>query len=362
MTASVITPSPVQNLSSGHHFIELSLSSSPLLNSPLGSQHRVATSPPKILRSVPQQHILGALNMPPPLHPPILPLSYNDSICHQLYNEGLFKGCFSDVTLHVPFKVKQFYKVHSVIIAQSPRLLQLLENSPNPTEITIDVDDPNVNEEGFSIAIGHLYANSIPLITPRNARSVFASAFLLGLDQLCFYIVEIIKKNITKTTILNYIDLIEQGVEYNGFSKDIRDACFLFLVRKLPKIFEAFKSDSSHERAGHQANRCTIELSNGTCHSKGYWELLKVFAELPFSWLKRVITSKYFEVPCFMRYKFAIDVVQERRELKKSNYEEMVYLAFGMKFPDHITIARKVPKSLRKTPTRVLYKTPVEAM
>ncbi|KAI8621799.1 hypothetical protein BC830DRAFT_73346 [Chytriomyces sp. MP71] len=248
-------------------------------------------------------------------------------------------------------------------------------------ELLLPVSDPNITTEGLSIAFGHLYADyshSILTNTLSNAattpeqrlsllKGVLSASCLLHLNNLATLAAELIKNDISRTTLAEYCAFVTQQTESvapgtpssasnaNGSPQqqqqlppssswvlEIRDAIFGFLCKGLVR-------EISERRNA---------LIWGNKGSDAYKELVAAFAELPFEWLKKVVEGREFEVPNDMeRFTFAKEVVALRarrhRALKPGSTnslvagEENVLLAFGgpkAGGSSGVTIVRKAPK------------------
>ncbi|KAK9768168.1 hypothetical protein K7432_001414 [Basidiobolus ranarum] len=264
----------------------------------------------------------------------------HNAICSHLYQVGFLSGAFSDVILHVPnFPANNVYKLHSLVLSRSPFFHHLLTTSPNPRELTLNLEDSNISDEGLVIALGYLYAGFPQLqVNLTNALSVLAAAYFLQLEDLCAIATEVAKKNISRQTVIGYTRFVDQtnGAGYGAYSADIRESCFDFLTGTLPKETEAFTSGNS----------------------ESYLTLIEIYVELPFDWLKRSIESQNLHVPSDMdRYNFAKEVVSRREKKrtagKRGNGEESVVLAFGAKVGGRVTLVRKPLKSQKRTLWRV---------
>ncbi|ORY05969.1 hypothetical protein K493DRAFT_29446 [Basidiobolus meristosporus CBS 931.73] len=261
----------------------------------------------------------------------------HNAICTHLYQAGFLAGAFSDVILHVPkFSANNVYKLHSLVLARSTFFYHLLTTSPNPRELTLSLEDPNISDEGLVIALGYLYAGFPQLqVNPTNALNVLATAYLLQLEELCATATEVAKKNISQQTVLEYTQFVDQtdGIGYGAYTADIRENCFDFLTRILPKQTEAFTSGKT----------------------ENYLSLVEAYVELPFDWLKRSIESQNLHIPSDMdRYNFAKEVVSRREKRRNTSRrsatgEESVVLAFGTKVGGRVTLVRKPPKAQKRT-------------
>ncbi|CAG8534326.1 75_t:CDS:1 [Ambispora gerdemannii] len=276
---------------------------------------------------------------------------YNDLICIHMYNHGFIGGLYSDVSLQVNHPAfHQFYRFHAINIARSPTIRNLLTNSTSK-EITLNLNDTNITSEGLGICFAHMYASSLHWINPINVKSVFAAAYHLGLTDICAFTIGILKNDISINTVIYYIKFFQH---YKEYTKPIEDLCYVFLIRKLPRLLQSFKSNpNNHLHVGQ--NVCILKSGIGYCHNSGYHELLNNYAKLPFSWIKRILESKNLDVTTNIRYKLAKDLIWKRKELEITANNEFVYMSFGTSHYQNITIVEK-PRDPQKESRRVLFK------
>jgi hypothetical protein len=160
--------------------------------------------------------------------------------------------------------------------------------------VTLNVvtSDPQITPRGLGVAFGHLYASYSQLLLsdenpderesrPELLCSVLASANLLQLGDLAALASEYIKQNANSSTIVPYC-LALQGTAYQS-SQDLKDFLFTYLCRGL--IHETIEQ---------------LGLLWGNPEGKAYQSLVKIFASLPFDWIKSVTESQYFDVPTDM--------------------------------------------------------------
>ncbi|KAJ3192615.1 hypothetical protein HK101_006228 [Irineochytrium annulatum] len=253
------------------------------------------------------------------------------------------------------------FKLHRLLAVRSPVLASLLgepgDSYSGPLELVLPVADHNVTSEGLSVAFGHLYASYTHSILasshqdnrPQRSlllRGVLASANLLHLGDLASLATEMIRQDISRSSVLEYCQFSSQpdmGSSYSSWSAEIRDSVFAYLSRGVVRELLAEKGP-----IWGSSNR----------DSEQYRELVATFAELPFDWLKRVVESKdSFEVPSDMeRHAFAKDVIALRAKNRGPTShliagEENVLIAFGTNKPgaSGITIVRKAPKQAQRS-------------
>ncbi|KAJ3039201.1 hypothetical protein HDV00_012524 [Rhizophlyctis rosea] len=293
--------------------------------------------------------------------------SYNDHLCHHLWEFGFRNALYTDMIIrfHVPPETAHAYpnttalegfqvKLHRILAIRSPFLMQQLEligeayQQQLPIMLPIQVQDPNLLPEGIMIALGYLYGSfqlhalqTIPSENPsiRSARlrATLAAANLFQLHDLLVPITEYIKNDITSATVIGYCQFVSQ-MDWGGSyatAEEIRSTVREYLMKGVVREFG--------EGVPVWANK----------EAEGYRELVRLFADLPYEWLKRVVENKGFEVPTEMeRFNFAKEVIGIRSARNKRPGssllagEENVLLTFGgnKSGGSAVTIVRKAPK------------------
>ena len=148
------------------------------------------------------------------------------------------------------------------------------------------MNDPHITPEGLGIAIGHLYAsysasilnNTITNLRTNLLKSVLCSASLLRLADLAHLATEMIKSDISISTVVPYTNFVVSDKDYGTASQEIKDCIFNFLCHGITKEIK-----NPWEKEGED-----------------YRLLTQVFMDLPFEWLKKVIESRSFQVPSEM--------------------------------------------------------------
>jgi len=286
-------------------------------------------------------------------------LQHDASIVSHIYQSGFQQGNYADVQLIV---LNRSYRLHCLILSRSPYLDHLIRSSHNK-QIFVPLETfPHITEESFAIALGYLYAStSINLVSPTNARSVLATACLLGgMDELCAYAYELCKTSISMENIDDWLDFLQtlpsspsvsesgavspagvtmpnlpsvpplhelQHVQFgvgpaptNGVSSQsssstifgpyglrLRDDVFLFLVSTLPR-----------------------QLATANPGNPGS-ALADVYVRLPFEYFKAAVESGDFPIGkenMQDRFRFAKSVVAARKRGVARDAEETVVLAF----------------------------------
>ncbi|KAF9106439.1 hypothetical protein BGX27_009169 [Mortierella sp. AM989] len=243
-------------------------------------------------------------------------------LTRHIATQGLEHGVGSDISIKVFGKT---YHLHRLILTQSKFFESMLEGPWKERMldlIEMRIDDTNITNDGFDIAIRSLYGvcpdageqgehgtmaessnfqesstkeidgnegnkNTISTtsMTPGNAFSVLASGVYLGIERLCEQCTTFMVRTISANHILQYVQFCDSA-SYYPWSDRIADACHTFLCRNgfdEPKI---------------------------KCH--------RVFETLPSQWLLRILKSDAFWIPNeWERYKFCRGVVHNRRKKKK---------------------------------------------
>jgi hypothetical protein len=126
-----------------------------------------------------------------------------------------------------------------------------------------------------------------PKVQSTFLRSVLASALLLKLPDLAQLAVDLIKADLNRRSVIDYIAFVSHPdfVEfYQPYAKDIRDTIFTYLCKLAVR---EIANQGLEGAANLWANK----------GSEAHKELVRLFAELPFEWLKMVVETKTFEMP-----------------------------------------------------------------
>ncbi|KAJ3052884.1 hypothetical protein HK097_005474 [Rhizophlyctis rosea] len=294
-------------------------------------------------------------------------LSHNDQLCVHLFEMGFRNAMYADMIIrfHVipeahaspdAVALDGFQlKLHRILAVRSPyfaRLLDQVELNTEPYQqqipivIPIQIQDPNITPEGLLIAAGSLYGSfQLPAIYPRpddipsiraaRLRATLAAANLFQIHDLVAAITDQIKNHISSVTVIDYCRFVSQdwGANY-ATADEIKAAVREYLLKGV----------------GRELGGVVPVWANK--EGDGYRELVRLFSDLPYEWLKRIVESKAFEVPTDMeRFSFAKEIVQIRSTRNKGSQssllagEENVLLNFGKKSGGSaVTIIRKPPK------------------
>lgn len=166
-------------------------------------------------------------------------------------------------------------------------------------DLTVPTSDPNITREGLTTCLGSLYSSHSrdlfattlfsedPATQSKYLRSVLAAALFLKLSELAQLAVDLIKADINRTSVIDYITFVSHPdfmEYYQPYSKDIKDSIFTYLCKLAVR-------EIANQGLEGAAN---IWVNKG---SEAYKELVRLFAELPFEWLKLVVETKLFEMP-----------------------------------------------------------------
>ncbi|KAF9518186.1 hypothetical protein BS47DRAFT_1422475 [Hydnum rufescens UP504] len=264
---------------------------------------------------------------------------HDASVVSHIYQSGFQQGIV----------LNRSYRLHCLILSQSPYLEHLIRNSHNK-QIYIPLEQlPYITEEAFAIALGYLYAStSINLVSPSNARSVLATGCLLGgMEDLCVHAYDICKATISVESIYDWLDflgtipfastpsspslssspspspLLENALIshhqnrmgaipptsptaiFGPYAARLREDVFAFLVVTLPEHLSIAGSPPSDV-------------------------LISVYARLPFDYFKAAVESPDFPIGSDQeRFRFAKAAISVRKQGIAREAEETVVLAFG---------------------------------
>ncbi|KAI9203396.1 uncharacterized protein BJ171DRAFT_598256 [Polychytrium aggregatum] len=291
---------------------------------------------------------------------------YHDIVCAHLYHHGFSQGRYHDLVLRFecpPTDDRTLaldraalaaanFKLHRIVASRSPFLSARLEACEQeryslPLTMTVELSDPNLTVEGITIALGHLYAgyaqSQMMGHSSRMLRSLLSATQLLQLWDLQNMVCECIKNDMSRETVLDYCRFVSQlpdGTGYGLANQKIRDFVYRFLTKGIVReLVDELNSPIWGNRGG-----------------EGYKGLVRMFSNLPFEWLKKVVESEHFEVPSDMeRYTFAKDVIGLRSQRRKGSAsghaagEENVLLSFGSGKTrgSEVTIVRKAQSKSR---------------
>ncbi|KAJ3074227.1 hypothetical protein HDU98_011795 [Podochytrium sp. JEL0797] len=323
----------------------------------------------------------------------------HDVVASHLFHVGFQQGAYSDLVVRLQLAgdgQDAVFKLHKLLAVRSPCLAALVQEAEmhgegfgTPLDLTLAVADPAVTADGLSIALGSLYADYAPSILASSLQNpattpaqraklltgVLGAACLLLLPQLASLAAELVKQDINNDSLPLYCAFVTEQTEFfkqqakdqhlaaqpdaasasapspttpnpnSQWILEIRDAIFAFLCKGIVR-------DICDRRA------CLIWGNKG---SDAYKELVQIFSELPYEWLKKVVEGQDFEVPNDMeRFAFAKEVVALRALNQRTNKtnlvtgEENVLLSFGggKAGASGVTLVRKAPK-LVMTPQQV---------
>ncbi|KAI9020680.1 hypothetical protein CLU79DRAFT_888157 [Phycomyces nitens] len=203
-------------------------------------------------------------------------------LCRHILTRGLMDGIGSDIQVHVPAWDK-VYSLHRLILDQNPYFSVLLQGGfceASSDSVTLCFENnPFITSESFYFVLTQLYGKLYePNITQENVRQILATCSFFQLDQMCESAVEFILKTLNTQNVVEYLIFADENAVQG--SERICDAIFTFLCR------EAYS----------MSRECV--------------------AELPVSWLKRIIESDAFWVPSeYDRYQFAYQVLDMRHKI-----------------------------------------------
>ncbi|KAL1409555.1 hypothetical protein Q8F55_003540 [Vanrija albida] len=261
---------------------------------------------------------------------------FNNGFCHQQWAD--IQVVFFSGSL----------KLHRLILARSPYLAHLMSNSMPGSTIQLSFTDENITEEAAYIAIQHLYHPSTHIVTPENARSVLAAAYLFGgMPELVQHAYSVASESISASNVVDYVHWLDAGsrrpaangfafgsvgapapappsgvwadpatAPYGEWSARLRSDVLTFLIRTLPAQLHA---------SGGEGTLATDA------------RLLAAYAPLPFDLFKHCVEAPELPIPFMQdRFSFAKRAIAQRKKSAttaaargppQAQYEETVVLA-----------------------------------
>ncbi|KAI9308493.1 hypothetical protein BJ944DRAFT_156175 [Cunninghamella echinulata] len=271
----------------------------------------------------------------------------SQTYCNYLYHVGFLQGHFSDITVSIPSIAKTF-ALHSLIVSRSPylykRLLELEQQDEGASLIELDYGTALV--ESFHTIFTHLYR---PL--SRQDITYFANEK----PQVCLELIDLAEylEIPLKETLLHAI--LSQGFNENSallwslhlkpyiiidskislkksssneqqqylkpWVRSIDEHLLQYLTRGLPTKLEAFttsvKMSGGFTIGKHQAHGY---MASKTLPLRGMTELAKIYAKLPWCYLKRCLENVDLPVQdSIQRYLFSKKVLQLRPSNKTTH-------------------------------------------
>lgn len=184
-------------------------------------------------------------------------------LCRHIMTRGLVDGIGSDIAVHVPAWGK-IYHLHRLILDQNPYFRMLLQGGfreASSDSVTLHFENsPYITKESFYFVLQQLYGKlSDPNIHHENVRQILATCSFFQLEHMCELCVDFILRTMNDTNVILYLDFADNHMVHG--SDRILNAVFTFLCR------EAYSMDMDR------------------------------VADIPISWLKKVIESDAFWVP-----------------------------------------------------------------
>ncbi|CAG8543721.1 13390_t:CDS:1 [Ambispora leptoticha] len=258
---------------------------------------------------------------------------YHEFLCQYLY-QNFVNGEFCNLLVHVPFREPP-YQLHAHIVSKSPYLFHLLTNAVATTEsdythpISIALNelvDPYITDEAFTICLSHLYLSQMHCVTGENAHHVLAAASFLGIGDLCEFSANAACENINEHNVVAYIEWSDHASPYGGYTQQIRERAYTFLLRDFPEMTSAFGENGST--------------------GPGYKRLCGYYVQLPFDLLRLCLESKELQVPSVQkRVQLAQDVVTTWNQM---NSNEQAIVTTGFTEDQAVLISKTTSRRIKK--------------
>ena len=105
---------------------------------------------------------------------------------------------------------QQEYPLHRLVLSRSPYFSVLMrgpwKDATSPT-LTLEIQDPLVDEAAVEVALGFLYEKVPEELTPELATRTLAAASFLDLQDLCELCADVIVSDIRTETLCEYVKL-----------------------------------------------------------------------------------------------------------------------------------------------------------
>lgn len=187
-------------------------------------------------------------------------------LCRHIMTRGLVDGIGSDIAVHVPAWGK-IYHLHRLILDQNPYFSMLLQGGfreATSDSVTLHFENsPYITKESFYFVLQQLYGKlSDPNIHHDNVRQILATCSFFQLEHMCELCIDFILRSMNDSNVIIYLDFADNHLVHG--SDRILNAVFTFLCR------EAYSMDMDR------------------------------VADIPLTWLKKVIESDAFWVPTYV--------------------------------------------------------------
>lgn len=192
-------------------------------------------------------------------------------LCRHIMTRGLVDGIGSDIAVHVPAWGK-IYHLHRLILDQNPYFSMLLQGGfreATSDSVTLHFENsPYITKESFYFVLQQLYGKlSDPNIHHDNVRQILATCSFFQLEHMCELCIDFILRSMNDSNVIIYLDFADNHLVHG--SDRILNAVFTFLCR------EAYSMDMDR------------------------------VADIPLTWLKKVIESDAFWVPTYVDLSFS---------------------------------------------------------
>nr|ODN85210.1 hypothetical protein L203_05162 [Cryptococcus depauperatus CBS 7841] len=280
------------------------------------------------------------------------PVFHAVDLARGIFNVGYLNQEWSD--LHLTF-FSSGLKGHRLILSRSPYLSHLMSTASPGSAIHLSFADTNITEESVHIALQHLYAPSLNLIHPNNARAVLATAFLFGgMPEVIHRSYLVIRDSLDASNVANLVHWLgspsESSVMYgskttNGqaaSTKDGENGISLWLDDSFPQYRE-WTVRLKHNVLDYLLRVLPEQVVQEGKLASPDSSLLIAYSHLPYDLFKSLVESSEFPIASHQdRFAFAKKVIAQRKKMAPSSgpqMEENVVLAFrgGEGMEVHIT-------------------------
>uniref|UniRef100_A0A7I4F794 BTB domain-containing protein n=1 Tax=Physcomitrium patens TaxID=3218 RepID=A0A7I4F794_PHYPA len=151
------------------------------------------------------------------------------ALCEHVQVEGWKSKAFSDVILKA---MGQTFHLHRFLLSRSSYFRKMLQGpwkEAGAPEITLHIDDDNVNADALETALAYLYGH-YPKLDDSNAFRVLAAGSFLDLQDLCSLCTDFIISELWTDNFLAY-QAFAENQDYGLHGERVRKACWGYLCR-----------------------------------------------------------------------------------------------------------------------------------
>ncbi|KAG0576153.1 hypothetical protein KC19_5G059100 [Ceratodon purpureus] len=151
------------------------------------------------------------------------------ALCEHVQEEGWKSKAFSDIVVKA---MGHTFHLHRLLLSRSSYFRNMLQGpwkEAGAPEVTLHIDDENVNGEAVATALAYLYGHP-PKLDDSNAFRVLAAGSFLDLQDLCSLCTNFIISQLWTENFLAY-QAFAESQDYGAHGERVRKACWGYLCR-----------------------------------------------------------------------------------------------------------------------------------